>query len=317
MTSGLLSWREWLELRLGEPDWLIPGLLEQGGGGLLHGGARSFKSFFMLRACLDIAAGRALFGLFPAHPPRPTMMYQAEGTKRGWRKRMENVRTDYPSDLPFWSKHTAIEKLDTPTGDRAMRLALAAHRPALLTLDPIAEFLLGADTDPVAVQRWTATVNGWREEFGCAVVLVHHDRQPLRYSAQGTMKTLDAGMEEARGHTRLTAWADLIIGMKRKGDITTAQVQKVREEKDERQFSFKLVDGGLVPVDQADTVGQAVLAAVVGNVWLADVIRAVCTSSAANDRTVRRAVARLVERGDLLQVTRAGRISLHRPKEET
>lgn len=312
MTVDILSWNDWHGLALGPPDWLVPGLLERGGGALIHGGPRSFKSFFMLQLCLDLAAGYSPLGVFPAVPQKRTLLFQAEGTKRAWKKRMDALWSGYPSDLPFWSRHTATEKFDTPAGSNRMLKALDLIKPDLLVLDPIAEFLDGADTDAVAVQRWTSTINSWREAAGCAVFLVHHDRQPLRFSAKGEMRTLDAGMEEARGNTRITAWADCIIGLRRKDETTTARVQKVRDSPDGQEFSFTLVGGKLIVTSRADALEQTVLGLVVGELWLADLLRECALVHGVHERTARRAIDRLVDRGELVKKAVGGRFQLNR-----
>lgn len=308
--DDVLSWDAWLELDLGTPDWLIPGLLERGAGGLVHGSSRSFKSFLLLQLCLDLAAGYSILDIFPATAQHRTIMFQAEGTRRAWQARMTALKEVYPTGIPFWSRHTAVERFDAPAGDKRMRAVLALLKPDLVVIDPIAEFLQGSDRDDVAVQRWVAVANGWKADFGCAVVLVHHDRQPLRFPGQGGLTTLDAGMEEARGHTRLPAWADLVLGLRRKGDITTVRVQKVRDQEERADFSLRLVGGRLVLADSPDLLEQAVLRAVGVEAWLADVVRVASTSTAAGERTIRRAISRLVERGTIEQITAAGRFKL-------
>mgnify|MGYP001619429320 FL=1 len=314
-TGDIHSWAEWQNLDLGETDWLIPGLLEVGGGGLVHGGPRAYKSFLLLQLCLDLAAGYGVLGVFLPVPAKRTLMFQAEGTKRAWKNRLVALQEEYPAEIPFWSRHTSLEKFDSAQGDKRMRAALELIRPDLVVLDPIAEFLEGADTDAVSVQRWTGVINGWRERAGCAVVLVHHDRQPLRFASQGGMTTLDAGMEESRGHTRLTAWADLVLGVKRRDDVTTVRVQKVRDSVDGQEFQFRLVNGKLVLASRSDALEQAVLQVVVKEMWFSEAMHAVCEILNAQERTVRRAIDRLVTRGELDRVTAGGRFRL-KPKSD-
>ena len=308
--EGVLSWDEWLALDVGEPDWLIPGLLERGGGGLVHGSTQSYKSFLMLRMCLDLAAGLSVLDIFPVTAPRPTLLFQAEGSVRAWRRRMLNLRDDYPSGIPFWSRHTAVDMFDSPSGDARMRAALERVRPDLLVLDPIADFFDGSDTDQVSVQRWLRVVNGWKTDFSCAVVLVHHDRQPLRFPSQGKMTVVDGGLEEVRGNTRLIGWPDVVLGMRRKLDVTTVRVQKVRDAEHGQEFDFRLVSGKLVLGGRTDLLAVAILAAVVGEVWQADVMHSVEAGTGMGGRMVRRAIDKLVTSGELVRFTMGGRLKL-------
>lgn len=318
MTDDVLSWDEWLALDIGTPDWLIPGLLEKGAVGLVHGSSQSYKSFFLLRLCLDLAAGYSVLDIFPPAPARPTLLFQAEGSRRAWKQRMVNLRADYPSGIPFWSRHTLTEKLDSPAGDKRMLAALDLVKPSLLVIDPLAAFFAGSDTDETAIKRWIDVVNGWRVAADCAVILCHHDRQPFRFAAKGGgLNTLDAGMEEARGRGNVKAWTDLAIGMRRKDDITTVRIEKVRDAPIGQEFSFKLVGGKLVLSDRADAVEIAIRTALVkGDQWLADVSRDVTSATGAQDRTIRRAVERMIERGEVEKVVYAGRFKLKRVKED-
>lgn len=314
MTDDVLTWDQWLALEIGEPDWLVPGLLEKGAVGLVHGSSQSYKSFLLMRLCLDLAAGYSVLDIFPAAPARATLLFQAEGSRRAWKQRMVNLRADYPSGIPFWSRHTLTEKLDSPGGDKRMRAALALVKPALLVIDPLAAFFGGSDTDELAIKRWIEVVNGWRVQADCAVILCHHDRQPFRFvSKGGGLTALDAGMEEARGRGNIKAWTDLAIGMRRKDDVTTIRIEKAREAPIGQEFSFKLVGGKLVLAERSDAVEIAIRATLTHtDQWLADVSRDVTTATGAQDRTIRRAIERMIARGELEKAVHAGRFKLKR-----
>jgi len=301
--DGLLSWDEWLALELGEPEWLIPNLLERGGAGLLHGGIQSYKSFLSLRLCLDLAAGQSVFGLFPPAPARPSILLQAEGSKKAWQRRMLRLQQDYPAGIPFSSRHTLTEKLDTRKGDEWVRRAIACTGANLLVVDPIANFFTGADTDAVALQRWRDVSNGWREAYDCAVLWVHHNRQAIRFFGDGKVATFEGGPEEARGRGDTKAWADLILGLKRRGDETVLTVEKVRDDPTGQAFTFKLAAGKLVLAQEADGLEKVVLAAIAGgDRWVAELTGEVAQQTGVSPSSVRRMIARLVERGEIYQV---------------
>ena len=310
--SGLLSWSEWLALELGEPDWLIPNLLERGGAGLVHGGIQSYKSFLMLRLCLDLSAGKPVLDLFPPAPPRATLLLQAEGSRKAWRRRMLRLQADYPPDIPFWSWHSLTTKLDQAPGDKWVRTALTHTQASLLVVDPIANFFLGADTDPVALQRWRDVSNAWREKYGCAVVWVHHNRQAIRFFADGKVGTFDGGPEEARGRGDIKAWADLILGLRKSGDTTTVSVEKVRDDPTGQEFKFRLDEGKLVLAGRSgDQVEAAILQALIaGDGWLSPLAVEIAGITGVSSSSVRRAIARLVESGEIVQVLYGTRAKL-------
>lgn len=307
----VLSWDEWLALDLGTPDWLIPEILERGGGGLLHGGSRSFKSFWLLRLCLDLASQFPVMDIWPIPKPYRTLMLQAEGSKRAWRDRMVALRDSYPASIPFWSKHTLTEKLDTRAGQSMMAEALALVKPDLVVVDPIAFFFTGSDSDPVQVQKWLDTVNVWREATGTAVILCHHDRQAIRFPTRSGFQTLDAGMDEARGSTRLPAWADFVGQMRRVGDLTTLIVQKVRDAQDGQEFTFELKAGKMVLTERTTDLQKLILDVLrPGPLFGAEVVRLVRKDTAFVDRTIRRTIERLISAGKIQRVSRGGKIQL-------
>jgi len=213
-----------------------------------------------------------------------------------------NLRDQYPPNIPFWSRHTLTEKLDSKVGRKAVMAALELVKPELVVVDPIAFFFQGSESDPVTVQNWLDIVNEWRESAGCAVILCHHDRQSLRFPTKSGLSTLDAGMDDARGSSRLPAWADFVAGMKRKDEQSILRVQKVRDQEDEQEFTFVLRDGKLVLTERSDTIGEFVLN-VVGPTewWLSAVVNSVSTQMDVSGDTVRRTINKLVSRGALVQ----------------
>lgn len=314
----VLSWDQWLAREFGPPDWLIPGLLERGAGGMIHGGPRSYKSFLCLQLCLDVAAGRSVLGLFAKQPPRRAFLLQAEGTPRAWRERMVALRSTYPPGIPFWSRHTSVEKLDTPGGDRRVREALTLLTPELLVVDPLSNFFTGADTDQVAIQRWFSGVDGWKTDFGCAVLIVHHDRQPVIMPLHGELQTINSGMYETRGNTRLPGWADLLIAVRRRGDVATIIVQKARDAPDGQEYSFRLKDGKLTALARGAGLEAAVLACIEPGeeMWVADLMKKVVERTQVSDRTARRSLNNLVSDEHLALVKAGGRFKVKRKEQK-
>lgn len=311
------TWDEWLALDFGEPDWLIPGLLERGGGGLIHGASRAYKSFFLLRLCLDLAAGKPVMDIWPLPKTYRTFLLQAEGSERSWQRRMIALREVYPAGIPFWSRHSLTVKLDTPEGQDMMAEALAVVRPDLVVVDPIANFFRGSENDSDNMQRWLDTVNMWRAVCGCAVILCHHDRQTQRHFGKGgSMVEVSAGMEEARGHTRLPAWADFVGGFRRKVDTTTLTIEKVRDAEDQQQFSFQLRDGKLVLTERSDALGLFIMQYVgEREVWLADIVTKCQEDVSVSEMTARRGIQMLVERNKLAQTQYGRRYKVRRTVE--
>lgn len=300
----VLSWSEWLTLDMGEPAWLIPGILERGGGGMVHGASRAFKSFFLLRLCLDLAAGLPVMDIWPLPRPYRTLLLQAEGSKQSWRRRMLALREHYPEEMPFWSRHSLTMLLDSKEGIEAMDNALSITEPDLVVVDPLANFFSGSEMDEESIKRWIRVMNQWREKFGCAVVICAHDRQTIRFQGKGGLTELNAGMEEARGRTNLPAWSDFVAGFKRKGDSTTMSIQKVREQADGQEFHFSLQGGRLILTGRSDAIEAVIFTHVNSGKewWLAQLSEAVAKDANVSARTARRAIEKMVEDGQLNRI---------------
>lgn len=245
-----ISWEDWITMDIPPVDWLIPHVLAKGGAAILHGPPQSFKSFFLLRLCLDLSSGQRPLDIWDAgERPFRTLLLQGEGSKANWRDRMLALRDKYPAQLPFWSRHTVDLKLDTDKGIATMDAALKLVQPDLIVIDPVANFFIGDDVSQTDVGRWLHACNHWRES-GPAVLLATHDRQSIRFAGKpgAPMQTLDAKMEEMRGSTRLPAWADFVASLRRtKGATARFTIQKIRDGNPDvdNTFNFEFIEAEL------------------------------------------------------------------------
>ena len=184
-----------------------------------------------------------------------------------------------------------------------MRVELPRILPALVIIDPMANWMTGSDTDDVAIDKWHGLWNSWRENFGCAVLIGHHDRQPLRAynKAAGKIAAESFGAEEMRGHTRLYAWADFQAALKKRDGVSTLTVEKVRERRAGDEYRFKLEEGRLVLVGRSDTVDEWVLAHLHDDPWITALVKDAAKATGMSTKTIRRAIDRLVAEGKVQQ----------------
>lgn len=299
MSTGFLKFSEWLNLDILPEEWLIDNLLVRGGGGFLHGQPGAFKSFFLLQLGLDVAAGAAPLGVWKADVPKAVILLQAEGTRAGWRKRIKAHEAAYPTTAEFFSLHRLDLKVDSSPGKTLIWDELEKHKPALVIVDPLANWMTGSDTDDVAIDRWHGLWNSWRQTFGCAVLIGHHDRQPLRaYSkAKGGMATESYGAEEMRGHTRLYAWADFQAALKVRDKVSTLTVEKVREQVAGDEYRFKLEQGRLVLVGRSDAVAVWLLENLAEEPWITALVKDAAAATGMSIRTVQRKLEKLQAKG--------------------
>lgn len=299
-TDHPLTLRDWLTAQFPDPVWIIKDLMEAGTGGWLHGPPGAYKSFWLLRLCVDVAAGVDPLDTWPAQPAVPTLYLQAEGVKRGWQKRIIAAAAEVPESVPFHTVHDTTFKVDTPKGERYFRTLMDRIQPKLVVLDPLVTWFTGNDSDPVAIREWLDRLNVWRSEYDTALLVAHHDRQPHRYynKVTGDMATLDAGVEEMRGRTELVGWADLQMGLKRKGDVATLKVHKARDEATGASYTFRLDDGRIVLAETADRFDRAVARTVLaGTTDLTQCVKIVADEMNMHERTARRKLDKAIATG--------------------
>ncbi len=311
----LLTLEDWVNHKFDPPVWLIHLLMESGTGAWLHGPSGAYKSWFLLRLCLDIAAGHAPLGVWEAQPPQSVLYFQAEGTKRGWQERIDMVRSggDYPINIPFHTIHEPNVKADSVKGIKVIEEIFDEVKPKLVIFDPLVTWFTGDEGDPVAIRVWQDLLNDWRVRYDTAFMVGAHNRQPKTYQVKGTMVEEDRGREEMRGRTEMVGWADLILGMKRNQGVSTLVVEKVRDQGEGGKYKFSLdAKTGLYLTDRGDKLDIALREYLEKgeDSMVGAVVRALSESIPMVDRTVRRRIDALVKDGKYLYVGDGARKSI-------
>lgn len=299
MTDTFLPYTSWLDMSLPPAIWLIPDLLERGSGGFLHGQAGAYKSFLLLQLALDVASGSTVLNIWAKQPPRSVMLFQAEGTKRAWQARIRAHRATYPEDIPFFTEHRLDLKVDSAKGQKIMWEAINRIRPDLVILDPLKNLMTGTDGDPIAIERWFDQWNSWRQEFGCSVLVGTHDRQPQHHydRAKGMMVTSNYGWEELRGRTELPGWADLIMALKKRDNVATLIVQKVRDGIGDDEYRFRLEDGRLLVFGRSDGVDMWIGEHLQPAPLVSELVKDTAEATGMSTKTVRRHIDMMVGAG--------------------
>lgn len=300
-SNSLLSYDEWGEVVEPDTPWLIPGLLHVGGGAIMHGTRSTYKTFHLMRLCLDLAVGRPPMGRWEGGEPMTTIMFQGEGSATDWKARLNAVREQYGSVPNFYSYHSHTLWGDTDEGAARIVNIISAIRPQLVVFDPLIRFFTGDDSDAAAVDRWINRWNDWRDNYETAVIISHHDRGQRTYGYQGKTIAIDDGMNEMRGRSELPDWADLVIGTQKKGEFGMMTVQKVRDDEPPgRSFKYIWKDGMMVPAD-VDADAKELLVQLVWKMPMpkGGLCKEVETRTGLSNRTVRRHMNDLVAVGVL------------------
>ena len=311
--NRLLTLEEWMTHEFDPPVWLIDPLMEAGTGAWVHGPAGAYKSWFFLRLCLDIAAGMPPLGTWNAVPPVPVILFQAEGTKRGWQDRIKKVKGEYSNDIPFHTIHEANTKVDSVGGRKVIERLIESVEPKLLVFDPLVTWFTGSDGVDLDIRRWLDLLNEWRTGYDTAIMIGAHNRQPKTYQVKGTMVEEDRGREEMRGRTEMVGWADLIMGMKKVNGVSTLTVEKSRDEAEGTKYKFSFDEkSGIYLTDRGDklTVALRAYLAAGEDSMVGAVVRVISEQIPMVDRTVRRKIDALVKEGKFTYVGDGARKSI-------
>jgi hypothetical protein len=197
--ARILSMRE-LDA-LPPPGWLVEGLIPETGLVIPFGPPKSGKSFLVMSFCLHIADGRDWFGM----PVKQGAVVYIAGEGVGGmsiRLRAMRLRYDIPVDAPMWIVPRAVNfqlKDEVDALIKLIRETVGTWPVAAVVIDTLARAMPGADENSAQeVGLVIAACDRVRDEFGCAVVPVHHTGKDIARGARGTSAlrgALDTALE--------------------------------------------------------------------------------------------------------------------------
>ena len=235
--EGKLQWMGLRDLLVftEEPTWLVEGAWMESNVGWIAGVGKSFKSVISLDLGLSVASGDDFLGQFKVNNPGPVMMIQEEDPPQRMANRVQamcgakgigdvhveeledGIYVEMPSDsqIPFLASiGSGFSFLD---GDVLQELenALYQFKPRMIILDPW--FMMTAGIDEFKSSEITEVLKllkEWRNEYGCAVAVVHHYR-----------KGKGDSYERLYGSQALYAWSEnsLFVSRDKKSNLVTVQ----------------------------------------------------------------------------------------------
>lgn len=199
------------------PEWLVEDIWMAKNVGWIAGEGKSYKSVMSLDLALSVASGTPFLGKFPVKDPGTVLMVQEEDPV--WRvahriqamadhKGIMNIDVAHKEgSLVFKMNETNVPlflsiggKLTFEDEDRmsALERAIATRRPKLVVMDPM--FMMSAGMDEFKAGEMAGVLNTlkqWRNEYECAIAIVHHFRK-----GQG------ADTQKLYGSMALYAWSE-------------------------------------------------------------------------------------------------------------
>jgi hypothetical protein len=191
------------DIELGmERRYLVKGLIPRTGLIVVWGPPKSGKSFKVLDMVMHIALDRQ-YRDRRVHPG--AVVYCAFERQTGIEARCAAFRKKFLADhlepVPFYLEPVTLDLVkDAPELIRVIRRTLGDVEPAVIVLDTLNRSLRGSESSDEDMSAYVRATDSLREEFDCAVIVVHH------CGVDGT---------RPRGHTSLTGAADAQLSVSR------------------------------------------------------------------------------------------------------
>lgn len=280
-----------------EPKVLIPGSRL-----LVFGETGIGKSLFAETLAFSLVSGRPFVGL---HVPvaRRVLLLQAEVPEDEFWGRTVKMDRVYgvkgtPAGENFFVAHVMDHKINRWKDFKEIEGVVREIHPDVVIFDPMYKFMSGEDTNQGALKAMFDVIDeGLIAPYNCAVVIVHNSRQ----APQVNGVKLNLGMQEARGHTTIIDWADVILQLRKtpEGHKLTFEKSRHATPPATKTVAFNEEDLVFTEVEELD-IAAAVLAAVgVGPTPMKAVKEGLAKELSISQRTVERAVEKLRAAGVL------------------
>lgn len=173
--------------------WLVDDAWVDGSVGFISGRSKSYKTWIALDLALSVVSGQPFLGRYGVQRTGPVLLIQEEdptavlqerlrliAKSKGMLPRVTTLRSDYIEiEYPEWPLHIInLQGFNLGSTEKVaqVRKLIAEINPILVILDPLIVLLpQGVDEyKGVEVSAVLQSIKMWREEFGCAVAIVHH-----------------------------------------------------------------------------------------------------------------------------------------------
>lgn len=219
-----------------EQAWLVESLWGLGAVGFVGGAPKSCKTWLGCELAYAVATGGPALGRFPVASPGTVVFYAAEDDQASLRARFSSIacaRGGKLEDAPILLLDVTELRLDRENDLARLRSTIAAHRPALLVLDPFVRMARIDENSASEVSAVLGELRAIQRELGTAILVAHH----MRKSASGHKGY------QLRGSGDFAAWHDSALYMSRRADGEVVLQVEHRGAAAPAPLRLRLVDG--------------------------------------------------------------------------
>jgi len=187
-------------------SWLVEGLWEEEGVGILGGAPKSCKSWLALDLAFSVATGTPALGKYEVKAPGPVLIFAAEDQPQRVRSRLEGFALHRGQDLERIPLHLIVEsvlRLDTERDQSRLAETVGRYRPRLLVLDPFVRLHRIDENSAQEVSRILAYLRELQREHHVAIFVVHHSRKAGAAGEQVGLSLRGSGDFHAWGQSNL------------------------------------------------------------------------------------------------------------------
>jgi hypothetical protein len=216
-------------LRLSDPEFLIDGILQRKGVGVIYAPSGAGKTTLIASILTALATGREWFGHRVCHPG--ASVYVATEDPSGFKvrlraaKRAAHLSLDQP--IGIYTFPEPIDLRDPVSVGRFRSFLQRLEVPfECIVVDTYAAATPGANENS-AEDTTIAMVHAqqWRDSLGATVIIVHHT---------------NAGGSRERGHSAMRGAADFMISMTPADDVILLECSKQRNAAPFEKLTLKL-----------------------------------------------------------------------------
>lgn len=197
-------------------EWLIEGLLVQGGLTTITGQPGVGKTQWGLQLCIDLARGAEKFLTWNSVcGPKKVLFLSLEMPHAPLKSFIEKMARQYEDDMVDLTRNMYIAPvgapvpLDTTQGQQFFDVLLSEYQPDILFIDSLQKISGKPLTDEQAAKDLAKYINKIRLSYGTSVIIVHHNRKRSADSKSS------GDLNEMFGSQFLAAELDAVINLRR------------------------------------------------------------------------------------------------------
>ncbi len=186
MSSAIIleSFLELSEAKIEAPGFLWGDIVQRQSFTVIHTGAKRAKSFWTMNLAVALAAGHPSFLDLGVFGPARTVLFQREVHRYGMQERLLKMVLHAPPPgvdaramANIAHNVSRAHRLHDLKTFRDFHNLMRDVRPDLVVLDPLAHVLVENENDNAMVGHALERIAALRDDPGCAVIVVHHNRK--------------------------------------------------------------------------------------------------------------------------------------------